>query len=162
MMPIVNTNSSNSSGSHTLSFWAGIYTRSDSTLSLLHSASISTAVTHSGTAGSYSLMSGMRLMSMGYTQTLTQGQYWVGIISRTTSGGTNGSYSQMLASQVNSSFFGHFGSSVNSTMQYTRGLGVYTATTSAMPASVAFSQISGASNSLVLRQPIFYLASGTV
>lgn len=162
MMPIINTNSSNSSGSHTISFWAGVYTRNDSTLSLLHSASTSTAVTHSGTAGSYSLMSGMRLLSVGYTQTLTAGQYWMGIVSRTTSGGTNGSYSQVLASQVNSSFFGHFGSSVNQSMQYTRGLGIYTATTSAMPASIAFTQISGASNSLVLRQPIFYFVSGTV
>lgn len=162
MMPIVNTNSSNSSGSHTLSFWAGIYTRNDSTLSMLYSASTSTAVTHSGTAGSYSLMSGMRLLSMGFTQTLTAGQYWMGILSRTTSGGANGSYSQMLASQVNSSFFGLFGQSVNSTYQYTRGLGTYSATTNEMPASVAFSQIRGASNSLVLRQPIFYLVSGTV
>ena len=101
-------------------------------------------------------------MSVPWTNTITEGQYWMGIVSRTTSGGANGSYSQMLASQIASSFFGHFGSSVNASYQYTRGLGVYTATTSGIPATIGFSEISGASNSLVIRQPIFYLVSGTV
>lgn len=161
-IPMVNTNSSNSSGSHTISFWVGIYSRNASSLSLVQSTSSSTAVTHSGTAGSYSLYSGIRLFTIPHTSTVTEGQYWIGVLSRTTSGGANGSYSQILASQQNSSFFGHFGSSVDSTMQYTRGLGVYSATTSAIPNSIAFSQISGASNSLVLRQPILYWVNGTI
>lgn len=161
MMPIINTNSSNSSGSHTLSFWVGIYTRNASTLSLASSTSATTAVTHSGTAGSYSQYSGVRLFSIGSTNTITEGQYWVGILSRTTSGGANGTYSQVLASQMNSSYFGLFGAATNATQQYTRGLGVYSATTSAMPGSIAFSQING-NSSVFLRQPIFYLVSGTV
>lgn len=161
-MPIHNTNSSNSSGSHTLSFWLGLFTRNSDTLSLYGSTSSSTAVTHSGTAGSYSLYSGIRLFTIGSTTTLPEGQYWMGILSRTTSGGNNGTYSQLLASQGASSFFGHFGSAVNATMQYTRGLGTYSVTTSGMPSSIAFSDIRGASNSLVLRQPIFYFVSGTV
>jgi len=162
LMPIVNTNSSNSSGSHTLSFWVGLYTRNISTLSLLGSTSMSTAVTHSGTVGSYSLYSGIRFISIGSTRTLEEGQYFFGILSRTTSGGANGTYSQLLASQGNSSFFGHFGVATNQSMQYTRGLGVYTATTSGIPNSVAFSDISGAGNSLVLRQPVFYVVSQTI
>ena len=161
VIPIVNTNSSNSSGSHTLSFWVGIYSNNAGTLSLQASTSSTTAVTHSGTAGSYSLYSGIRLFTVPHTTTINEGQYWIGMLSRTTSGGANGSYSQILASQQNSSFFGHFGSSVVSTMQYTRGLGVYTATTSGMPSAISFNQISGASNSLVLRQPIIYMVSGT-
>lgn len=161
VFPIVNTNSSNSSGSHTISFWIGVYTRNDSSLSLLMSTSASTAVTHSGTAGSYSLYSGMRNFTIGHSTEIDEGQYYIGMLSRTTSGGANGSYSQMLCSQVNSSYFGFFGQSVVSTMQYTRGLGVYTATTSGMPSSIAFSQISGGSNSLVLRQPVFYVVNGT-
>lgn len=161
LLPIVNTNSSNSSGSHTVSVWVGIYTRNASTLSLVHSASTSTAVTHSGTAGSYSLYSGVRLLSIPMTTTLTDGKYFVGIVSRTTSGGTNGTYQNLLLSQMASNFFGHFGSAHNTTMQFTLGQGFYSATTSGMPASVGFNQIDG-SNSLGHRMPALMYASSTV
>ena len=161
MLPIVNTNSSNSSGSHTLSFWVGLYTRNVSTLSLQASASRTIAVTHSGTAGSYSLYSGIRLASVGMTTTLSGGEYWVGLLSRTTSGGANGSYSNMLLSNAASNFLGHFGSSHDTTYQATLGRGVYTATTSSMPDSVAFSQILG-SNSMAFRPWLVNFASSTV
>lgn len=161
VIPMVNTNSSNSSGSHSISFRIGIYTNNAGTLSLVTSTSSSTAVTHSGTAGSYSLYSGVRLFTIPITTTITEGQYWIGVLSMTTSGGANGSYSQILASQQNSSFFGHFGSSVNKSMQYTRGLGILSVQTASIPSAVNFSDISGASNSLVLRQPIIYMVSGT-
>lgn len=161
LLPMHNTNSSNSSGSHTLSFWVGIYTRNASSLSLYSSVSASTALTHSGTAGSYSLYSGIRHFTIGMTNTFTEGEYWIGFISRTTSGGTNGSYSNMLVSNVNSAFQGFFGSSNNTTMQFTLGQGFYTVTTSALPASVAFTQIRG-SDSMALRAPIMLFASSTV
>lgn len=156
-----NTNSSNSSGSHTLSFWFGLYTRSNSSLSLLASASNTTAITHSGTAGSYSLFSGNRLFTLGLSTLLPASDYWVGIISRTTSAGTNGTYSQVLVSAMASNFLGHFGSSHNTTYQSGLGAGVYTATTSAFPASIAFSQIRG-SDSLAMRSPVWMLQNGTV
>lgn len=161
LLPIFNTNSSNSSGSHTLSFWVGFYSRNASTLSLVVSTSSSTAVTHSGTAGSYSLYSGLRHFSIPITTTLTEGDYWVGILSRTTSGGANGTYSQILLTNMTAAFLGHFGSSNNTTMQFTLGQGVYTVTTSAIPGSIGFSQIRG-SNSMAFRNPIHMLASGTV
>ena len=160
-MPINNTNSSNSSGSHTLSFWIGIYTRDVSTLSLLASASQTYALTHSGTVGSYSLYSGMRHLSIGFSSSLEEGLYYVGVISRTTSGGTNGSYSQVLASNLNTNFLGHFGSSHNTTMQFRPGIGVYSATTSGMPASIAFSQLRG-SDSAAQRPPILIFANSTI
>ena len=160
VLPLSNSNASNSSGSHTLSFWQGLYTRNASTLSLLHSASATTAVTHSGTVGSYSLYSGMRLFTIPFTATLTEGEYWIANLSRTTSGGANGTYSQMVASNLASNFVGHFGSSNNTTMQMTLGQGVYTATTSGLPASIAFSQIRG-SDSQAQRAPIVMYASGT-
>lgn len=156
-----NTNSSNSSGSHTLSFWVGIYTRNASTLSLLASTSSSTALTHSGTAGSYSLYSGLRLFTIPHTSTYTQGEYWIGFVSRTTSGGANGSYSNLGCSWVNSNFLGHFGSSHATTCQLTLGQGVYSATTSGMPGSVAFTQIRG-SDSMALRAVKVMFASGTI
>jgi hypothetical protein len=158
---IFNTNSSNSSGSHTLSFWAGLYSRNASTLSLVGSTSGSVALTHSGTVGSYSLYSGARLFTIPWTQTITEGQYWLALASRTTSGGANGTYSNIVISGLSSNFLGHFGSSHNTTYQITLGQGVYTATTSGMPNSVAFTQIRG-SDSAAFRMPNFYLASGTV
>lgn len=143
LIPVINTNSSNSSGSHTLSFWVGLYSKNESTLSAVFTASASTALTHSGTAGSYSLYSGNRLFTIAASQTITEGDYWIGFVSRTTSGGTNGSYSNLVASNIASNFLGFFGSSNNTTQQLTLGQGVYTASTSGMPSSVAFSQIRG-------------------
>lgn len=159
--PINCTNSSNSSGSHTLSFWVGVYSRNASTLSAVFTASGSTAVTHSGTAGSYSLYSGQRLFTIAASQTLTEGDYWLGFVSRTASGGANGSYSHFVESNIASNFVGHFGSSNNTTMQLTLGQGLYTATTSGMPSSVAFSQIRG-SDSAARRAAFIMFANSTV
>ena len=161
LVPIINTNSSNSSGSHTISSWVGIYTRNASTLSLLVSTSTSLALTHSGTAGSYSLYSGIRLVSIPFTTTLQSGEYWIAQVSRTTSGGANGTYSNLVGSNIASNFLGFWSSSHNTTYQLTLGQGVYTATTSGMPASVAFSQIRG-SDSFGMRSPLIMMASGTV
>ena len=160
-VPIINTNSSNSSGSHTVSMWFGFYTRNASTLSLQASTSTTLALTHSGTAGSYSLYSGQRLFTIPMTSTFTTGQYWFGVVSRTTSGGANGSYSQLIHSNIASNFLGHFSSAHNTTMQFRLGQGVYSATTSGIPGSVAFSQIRG-SDSLARRAPAFAFGSGTV
>lgn len=160
-MPINNTNSSNSSGSHTLSFWIGIYTMNVSTLSLLTSNSVSYALTHSGTVGSYSLYSGMRHVSMPMSTSLSEGRYFIGILSRTTSGGANGSYSQMLVSNLNSNFLGFFGSSHNTTMQFQPGLGVYSATTSGMPNAISISQVRG-SDSAGFRPPVLVFANSTL
>lgn len=161
VVPINCTNSSNSSGSHTISYWLGIYSQNDSTLSLWGSTSTSIALTHSGTAGSYSWYSGMRLVTIPWTTTIPAGNYWFANLSRTTSGGANGSYSQFVMSQLNSNFLGHFGSSHNTTQQSILGHGVYTVTSNGIPASVAFSQIQG-SGALGFRAPKFYFASGTV
>lgn len=158
---LVNTNSSNSSGSHTLSFWVGFYTQNASTLSLLTSTSSSTALTHSGTAGSYSLYSGHRHFTIPMTSTFTQGDYWFAFLSRTTSGGANGSYSNIVGSAQATNFHGYFGSSHNTSYQFTLGQGHYSATTSSLPNSIAFNQING-SNSAALRPIMIFLASSTI
>lgn len=161
LAPIFNSNASNSSGSHTISSWFGIYTRNASTLSLLTSVSTSLVVTHSGTQGSYSLYSGIRHVVMPLTTTLSQGQYWVGQVSRTTSGGANGTYANVVLSGLNSVFVGYWSSAHNTTMQSTLGQGIYTATTSGMPASIGFSEIRG-SDSNQYRSPVYGFASSTV
>lgn len=160
-IPMAVSNATNSSGSHTVSYWVGLYTRNSNTLSLYSSASASTAMTMSGTAGSYSFFSGMRLFTIGMSQTLTEGQYWVGFLSRTTSGGANGSYSNIGVSNINSNFVGLFGQSNNTTYQMTLGRGVYSATTNAMPNSIGFSQIRG-SDSVGLRPAALMFVYSTI
>jgi hypothetical protein len=158
---MVYSNATNSTGSVTLSIWMGIYTRTGSTLSLLHSSSTTQGFTHSGTVRA-SLMAGPRLMTMGWTTTIIEGRYWVGILSRTTSGGGNASISQILASAVysNSAFSGLLGAASATSIQWPLGLGHYSATTSALPASVAFSQILG-TGSIVGRLPSWHAISQT-
>ena len=160
VFPLVFSGATNSTASVSLSMWLGIYTRTASTLSLLSSYSTSGALTHSGTVNS-SQNNGLKMFTMGATSSLSEGQYFMGILSRTTSAGGNATISQVLASQQNSTLGGFWGQAPNATIQYTRGLGAYSATTSAIPSSVAFSQLNG-SASIVLRQPLFYLVSGTV
>lgn len=161
LVPIYNTNATNSSGSHTLSFWFGLYTRNASTLSLYASASQSYAVTHSGTAGSYSQYSAMRNVSIPMTTTVTDGKYWMAFVSRTSSAGTDGTYSNLILSQNSNAYGGVFGQGSNATNQFTLGQGFYSATTSGIPSSIAFSQIQGTNSSAQRMQAILF-ASGTV
>lgn len=159
--PVVFTNATNSTGTVTLSLGLAVYTRTASTLSLSTSYSTSQAVTFSGTVNN-STYAGMRLMTMGATDTLYEGQYYIGIWSRTTTGGANCTVNQYLCSQVNSVFSGIVGAASNASAQYTRGLGHYSTTFSTdLPSSVAFSDIRGTA-SIVIRQPAFCLVSETV
>lgn len=161
-VPIAYTATSNSTGSQTISMRIGIYTNNAGTLSLLQSASTAVTAANSGTAGSYSIFSGFRLITIPFTTTLQPNDYWMGVISSTSSSSQNGaSISAMLQSNLGSNFVGFFGQSNNTTQQYTLGQGVYTATTNAMPVSVAFSQIRG-SDSNAARPPIVGWYSGTV
>lgn len=160
VMPLQVSNATNSTGSHTVSVHFGVYTRNNATLSLLSSVSTSFAATLSGTVGNYSLFGGPRLLTAGFTGSFPENQYYFGIMSRTSAGGNAGIYSQMLASQVNSNFSGFIGQAVSASLQMTRGLGHYSASSSVLPSSAAFSQIYGTA-SIVLRQPLFYLVSQT-
>lgn len=159
-LPVVVTNATNSTGTVTVSFGMGIYTRNDSTMSLASSTSGSQAVTFSGTVNN-STFAGMRLMTIPWSSSIAEGQYYVGIWSRTTSGGANCTVNQFLASQVNSVFSGILGAASNSSVQYTRGLGHYSATFStALPNSFNVSEVRGTA-SIALRQPLFYVVNGT-
>lgn len=167
VVPVNYSNATNSSNSFTVSMWMGFYTRDVSTLQLESSFSTSYNITNSGTVGSYSLFNGFRNLTMGVggIQTFNEDQYYVGFLSRTTTGGGAGmTMSNMFASQINSVFFGNFSQATNSSIQYTRGLGIYSATTNAMPTSIRFNQLIGMStnSSLQLRQPLWYIVNGTI
>ena len=158
-MPIYYTNASNTTASVSLTINIGIYTRNVSTLSLASSLSYSTAWVGSGTANSASYH-GIRLLTVGYTNTLLEGQYYMGVMSRSASGGAAGSLSQIVAVQQSSNYNGIFGQAMNATHQYTRGLGYYSTSLTNAPSSVAFSQLYGTA-AMALRQPFLYFVSGT-
>jgi hypothetical protein len=148
-------------GSATFSFWAGLYTRNASTLSLLASASSSQGLTINGTQNS-TILTGGKLFTMGWTTTITQADLWFGLVSRSTTGGAAAiTISNYQVSDVNSNFSGILGVASNATNQDVLGLGFYSASTSAMPGSIGFSQIQG-TNSNALRPPLYKFLSVTV
>ncbi len=163
-VPLFITNATNSTGTVTVSHSFGLYTRGTGTqntrLSLAHSTSTSLAVTFSGTVNN-STYAGIRLLTVPWTTGIDDGRYYVAQWSRTTTGGANASASQMLVSQLNSNFSGVFGEASNRSNQWPLGYGVFSASvTTAMPASIAFSQIDGTA-SLAARPPSFFMISST-
>lgn len=157
---VMYSNASNSTGSLTISNWFALYTSTGSTLSLATSVSWTYALTFSGTDGSWSLHSGVRIWTVGMTGTLPAGNYWAGLINRTTSGGTAASFNQLCVSAMASGHVGHFGVAFNTSMQRLMGQGSYSATTADLPASLAFADIAG-SGTLPQRPPTWFLLSGT-
>lgn len=159
-IPIYLSHAAASTFAATLSFYWGLYTRTGSTLNLLTNYSTAFGSQLSFSSTNSSLYHGIRLWTAGITNTLTEGQYYLGLMSRATTAGNAQSLSNLVISQQNSSFSGLFGVSTAATNQYTRGLGLYTATTANLPASLAFSQINGQSSQF-LRPPLFYVVSQT-
>lgn len=159
--PVHFSNSSNSTGSATLSMWMGMYTKTASTLSLLYSTSGTVGVSYNGSASSAS-NHGIRLVTFPWTTTIdANARYYVAVASRTTTAGTNASWSQVLMSQMNSVFSGMFGVASNASAQWPLGYGSYSATTSGIPSSIGISQIQG-SASLAARPPSWFMLSDTV
>jgi hypothetical protein len=146
--------------SATISFYWGLYTRNGSTLNLLTDVSTAAGSQLSFSTANSSLYHGIRLWTAGITETLTEGQYYAAIMSRITTAGSAQSFSNLVVSQQNSSFSGIFGAASNATVQYTRGLGRYSATTANLPSAVQFSQIQGNSSAFI-RPPLFYVVSQT-
>jgi hypothetical protein len=160
------SNATNSSNSITLSAHVGIYSRNGSSISLISSTSGSTNFSGSGTVGSYSLYGGMRYMSIPWTNTLTEGDYWIGMLVRTTTGGGAGhTINQLVRSEFTAAtitgWSGLMGAAATATAQLRLGLGVWSVTSSSVPGSAAFSHITG-SGSMGIREPYLQLRSGTV
>jgi hypothetical protein len=159
-MPFYFSNATGSSGTVTLSGWMGFYTKNESTLSLLHSTSFNSTMSYTGTSLSAS-QHGIRLLTIPWTTTVTEGRYYVGIMTRTSTGGNNCSLSQILLSQMNTHFSGQWNAPLNRSRQWPPGLGVLSASTTTLPGSVAFSQIDGTA-SLAARPPSWFAISGSV
>ena len=160
VMPLYFSNSSNSTGTMSASIWFGIYTKNGNTLSLYASTSNSISLGYAGNNSSAS-QRGIRLMTTPWTTTLPQSRYYVGVGIRSTTGGNNCTFSQMLVSQLNSNVSGMWDAGSNRSVQWPIGVGYYSASTTAIPGSVAISQIDG-TNSLAARPPSWHMINGTV
>lgn len=155
--PMLFSGATNSTGSYTISYRIGLYTRNGSTISLAHSTSFTIGVTHSGTANSVS-NSGIRLYSAGWTTTITEARYLVAVNVRTSSAGANASFSHIALSGLASNFSGYPMQATNRSNQWPLGLGFYSASTTGIPSSIAYSQIDG-SHSAVARPPSWFAVS---
>jgi hypothetical protein len=154
--PIQFTGATNSTGTYTISLAYLFYTRSNETrIDLFTSWSGTTQLTHSGTASSASIV-GPRLWTFGATGTLSEGDYIVGVWSRTSSGGANATISQWLVSQPGSAFSGRLNAAANATLGWKPFMGQYTSTTTGVPfpASIAKASVI-VSGSIAMRPPIW-------
>lgn len=142
--------SSNSSYAGTLSAQIGLYTRNGSTLSLASSGSQSYAFTNTSNNSTGSLQ-GFRGLSMPINVNMAPSDLWIAVLTQTSSAGTNWFTAQnVLYSNQVGSYSGLFGAANVSTNQSILGLGQFTATSAALPASIAFSQIVGTNASQAL------------
>lgn len=155
------TATSNSTGSMTMTIAVNFYTRLDAnTLSRWGSTSHSYALTFSGTAGAFSLNAGPRVFSIPWTTTVPADEYFVGVASSTSTGGGGATMSNIVISQMNSTFSGVLGKASASTDQRRFGQGIWTGVGTTSPVSIAISHIRG-NSSAFQRGPIFLFLSQT-
>lgn len=140
--------SSNSSFALTLSMAIGMYTRNGSTLSLASSGSQSYAITNTSNNSTGSL-SGIRNVSVPININAAPADYWIAVLSQTASANVAWlTASNIVFSNQAASYQGPFGASSVSTNQSMLGFGQYTATSVALPSSMALSNIIGTGNNM--------------
>jgi hypothetical protein len=160
VFPVHFSGATNSTGTYGLTLDVGLYkTTTGSNLTSAYLTRFVTTVTHSGTANSVSNV-GLRIATFPWTTTIVASNYWMAFRSSTSSAGANASFSNLVVSQINSSFSGPLGANTFTSMQSRMGQGVYATTSSTINASIAISGIRGVS-SADLRSPILYFQKGT-
>lgn len=137
------SSSSNSSHAGALSFTMGVYTRNGSTLSLASSGSQSYQWTNTSN-DSMGSISSVRRFSVPINAVLTGGDYWVAVASRSNT--TNADW--FTAANLRASIFtdavqGLMGEASNQTRQLAPGLGLWSTTSTALPASIALGDLRG-------------------
>jgi hypothetical protein len=153
------SSSSNSSHAGNVSFRVGLYTKNGSTLSLASSGSATYQWTNTSN-NSTSVLLGLRHLSIPLSATLTPGQYWLAVWSRSSTTNANWFTMSNIAASVASNVYSHsFMAATNTSLALVPGLGRYTATSTALPDSMAFSHLTHAALRTVI--PWVYLTSGT-
>jgi len=161
IMQISNTVSTSSNSSHAgnITFRVGLYTKNASTLSLASSGSQTYQWTNTSN-NSTSVLNGLRVISCPLLATLTPGQYWLAIWSRTSTTNANWFTMSQCAITVSSNVFSHsFMVATNTSIALVPGMGRFNASSTNLPVSMAFSNITHAALRTVI--PWAYLTSGT-
>lgn len=148
MASISVSSSSNSSHAGVISAYIGLYTRNVSTLSLASSGSQSYQWTNTSN-NSMASISAFRRLSVPINVNYSGGDIWVGVMSLTSTTNANWFTASNLVVQplANVQLQGLIGEASNNTKQYILGQGVFSATSNAMPSSMAFTQITGVGSS---------------
>lgn len=142
---ISGSSSSNSSYAGVVSVYMGAYTRNGSTLSLASSGSQSYQFTNTSN-NSFGSITGLRRLSVPFNVNYSGNQdLYVGMMSLTSS--TNAAWftaSNVVVPWANTAQLqGLIGEASNNSKQYVPGMGIFSATSGGMPASIGLSQISG-------------------
>lgn len=148
-----------SSRADSLSMSIGVYTKFNSSLSLLQSTSVSTAftVTGSSSSGSYH---GLKNWVVPMNLPLDEGNYWFALASSSASAGNAiaavGGFSNIVASFAggNSAYLGQFGQASAVSEQANLGQGTYSVTSASLPNVIGFSELIGSAIGNTLH-PIF-------
>jgi len=138
------TNTSATTGSINLSLWMGVYTLNGSTLSLASSGSALNAFTvqHTGSTSNNTVIQGMRALTLPMNVNITPGVYYIGVVISSASTYTGAAYTVFGNNAINSAASGGFFAPIGSATSVNMGgaylfQGIYTAATSAGPASMS-------------------------
>lgn len=127
----------------TVSAFVGIYTRNASTLSLASSGSQSFSFSNTSN-NNLSVFTGLNNLSIPINVNGAPQDAWLAVMTQTATANTNAwTASNMMVPGPNAAFRGLLGVAGNATQQQILGLGVFSASSAALPASMAFSQING-------------------
>jgi len=148
-------------GTFTWSHSFGLYTRNASTLSLLYSTSNTQSVTYDPTA--ITSLQGVKLMTIPWTTTIPAGYYYAVIIESSSTSIDDFVFQPMCMSKgnVNNVLSGFWNSASTRVAANPWGWGTHSVTSSALPSSMAISDIN-ASNTGALFQPMWFGINGTV
>jgi hypothetical protein len=151
-----------SSQNISLSISAGIYSNLAGSLQSVISGSVSNVASVTGSTSSVSFQ-GVKRLPVPLTGNLYEGNYWLAILSSTSSAGNAiaAAVSNVVQSFAGgySNYSGVYGSSTFASQQAEFGIGSVTATSSVLPTQIAFSNIGGAIGNTGI--PVFQLKNYT-
>lgn len=157
----VNTSTANATGTLTVSLLMGLYTLNGSTLSLItgSSGSISQSTTwqaNSASTTGLSAITGLRQLTAPMNVNMTPGEYWVGAIVKTA---TAGALTAQITMFGNSNMYTNgalapLGSALSAGRDVYLGQGLYN--TTAIPSSVALSNITNTAASAAMRAAFYH------
>lgn len=154
------TNATNSTGTVTISIHMGIYTRTNSSLSLLMSQSLSTSANFSGLVFGNSV-DGTNAIYMPWSSSFPAGNYVAAMLFSSSTSSQNATISFIALNNFPNQYSGVWGAGFAGSCQAIPGWGMYSTTTNAIPGSMGYSQIVGR-NAVTRRYEHFFFTLGTI